>query len=72
MPKRKRIKFKKLIRNNRIRNQEIIKKEGCAKHPSSEDNTELNKLKDYFIVPSDYKTIIVVIYYFRTSHLPKK
>ena len=29
-----------------------IKKEGCAKHPSSEDNTELNKLKDYFIVPS--------------------
>ena len=30
----------------------LVKKEGCAKHPPSEDNTELNKLKDYFIVPS--------------------
>jgi hypothetical protein len=35
---------------------ENSEKEGRrAKHPPSEGNTELNKLKNYFIVPSGFK-----------------
>jgi hypothetical protein len=45
----------------RVRNKESerLKKEGCANHPSPEGNTELNKLKNYFIVPSMFKTKVI-------------